>query len=124
MILLAAASLAVQQAAPAANWRELGTHDDGMAFAYDRASLRLDPARSVALVAFRSVRPGGSHAVSEVEIRCATNEARVMTTRNYAANGTPGMVDTVPVELQAIPPGSYFELVRTEVCPAPAGPEA
>jgi hypothetical protein len=116
-----AASLAAQPAAPAppqADWRALGTHQNGTAFAYDSASIRRDPATALARVTLRATLSSGRYAVSEIEIRCAANETRVTSTQNYAADGTRGRRDDVPVAFETIPSGSFVEVIRNDACAA------
>lgn len=113
-----AASLAAQAAAPpaAADWRALGTHANGTALAFDRASIRHDPATALARVTVRSTRPDGRYVISQVETRCAANEGRVASSRRYAADGAPAGGDDVPVAFDPITPGSFVETIRNDAC--------
>lgn len=112
-----AASLAAQTAAPpAAEWRALGTHQDGPVLAYDRASVRREPGAALARVTIRSTLPDGRYLISELEIRCAANEARVARTQTYGADGTPGTRDDVPVAFDPIPSGSFVQVIRNDAC--------
>ena len=97
--------------------RELGVHSQRAMLAFDRASVRLE-AGALTRVEVRTVLPNGRYAVSVVEIRCAAGEARVFSTQNYAADGTPGRRDDVPVAFGAIPPGTPVAAIRAAVCPA------
>lgn len=118
--LLAAAAL--QPAT--ADWRAIGQAED-MQMAWDAGGVTRsgDIITLRVRVAPQPPRAGeNAYAISRVELRCATDEARVAETVNYAADGTEGQRDVTNLSFSPIPPGSFFATVRAQLCPAPARP--
>lgn len=117
---LAATALQPQPAspaAPAADWRPLGT-SRGVVIVWNAAAIERGTTVIVP-VRFTPPTPAGgtpTYSISRIELDCAAGQAHAIHTVNYRADGTLGRVDTVPVPYEAIPPGSLFDLLRRAVC--------
>ncbi|HTU13544.1 MAG TPA: hypothetical protein VMG08_21825 [Allosphingosinicella sp.] len=123
MILSVSLLIAVAALQPApADWRALG-QAESMQLSWDAGGVTRSG--DITTIRIRTVpqppRQGeNAYAISRVELRCATGEARVADTTNYASDGTEGLRDATNLSFSPIPPESFFATVSTEVCAPPA----
>ena len=105
-------------AAPAPDWRPLGTVRDQYRLAWDAASVQRGA--EVVTVRFRTEAaqaPETSRRLeSRLEIRCASSTMRVVETITYAPDGTVTRRDTVPPAFEAISAGSFVATIQRAVC--------
>jgi hypothetical protein len=114
-LLLAAAQT---QAAPAPNWRPLGTVQGRFNLFYDGARIERG-ADAVTVWIRREPFPAQSGApwwISRVEIRCIAGTTRVVETVSYRPDGSVGRTDTEPEPFESIPAGSFVEAIHRAVC--------
>lgn len=114
---LLAAALAAQPAAPGADWRVLGTHQDGGVISYDHATI--SASGDALRVHTRVARTSGILVLADLEVRCAAQQARVLNAHNFQPDGTAGLQDDAASEWQAIEPGTFFDDLRIAICPPP-----
>ena len=114
-LMLAAAQPA---AAPAPDWRPLGSARERFNLFWDAASVQRGP--EVVTVRFKTEAiqsPEASpRALSRLEIRCAAATMRVVETITYAPDGTVVRTDRVPQPFDAIPAGSHVAIIQRAVC--------
>jgi hypothetical protein len=113
---LLAAALSMQ---PAADWRPLAELESAH-LAWNAANVTRQG--DVTIVSVRVIpqppRQGANaYAISRLELHCASNQARVASTQNFATDGTPGVVDNEMLPFEPIPAQSFVETVRGLVCP-------
>ena len=118
------ALLLTAQAAPAPDWRPLGTVRDQYRLAWDAASV--EHGAEVVTVRFRTEAaqsPATSPRLeSRLEIRCAPATMRVVETVTYAPDGSVTRRDTVPAPFEAIGAGSFVAIIQRSVCQGAAQP--
>ena len=103
---------------PAADWRPL-TDNEQVRMSWDGASPHRRGDTTIVLVKLepRPLRTGAnSYAISQVELRCARNEARIALTENFSSDGTAGTRDEGVLPFSAIPSESFLERLRNLVC--------
>lgn len=108
-------------AAPAPDWRPLG-QTQGIAVAWDAAGIVRGDTLFVR-VRFTPPTPGNTvfaYSITRVEMRCAPapGEAHAVETANYRPDGTAGPIDRVAAPFVPVRPGSLFETLARNVCPA------
>ena len=59
---------------------------------------------------------GVAYYLSQAEIDCAAGTARVLFTAAYSADGTVGDRGTQPVPAEPIPPGTFYDEIRQQIC--------
>ncbi|HYD13007.1 MAG TPA: hypothetical protein VEC11_09180 [Allosphingosinicella sp.] len=107
------------QAAAQPDWRSLGTSGNGRQTSYDAASVvRAGPITRVRL---RFVEEG-SYTLSNMELRCAAYEARVLGIVTYSPEGAEQSRNETSTPFRAVVVGSFLETLAREVCGAAQAP--
>lgn len=113
------AAVAMQPAPP--DWRVLNTTPE-REMSWDASGVTRDGETATVRIRFIHIpaRQGANaYAISRVEIRCAAGLVRVVDTVNYSADGIAGQRDVSQMPFDAIPPDSFINTVRTQVCTPP-----
>lgn len=102
----------------AQSWTYLGSAEGEWDAYYDGARLTRAGSTVRFWIKRQLVREQGGVAyyLSEAEIDCAAQSARVLFTAAYSADGTVGERDTNPVPAEPIPPGTFYDEIRQQVC--------
>jgi hypothetical protein len=121
-LMLLIAQAAAQSAAPPAprpDWRPVGPPFNGRQSFYDPASVAR--AGTVTRVRVRIADPAGD-AVSNLELRCANYDARIVGVLSYDPGGNQIGRSEMVTPFRAIIAGSFVEVLAREVCGAAQGP--
>ena len=59
---------------------------------------------------------GVAYYLSQAEIDCSVQTARILFTAAYSADGTIVERDTNPVPAEPIPPGTFYDEIRRQIC--------
>ena len=118
MTILAAAVALTATPALAQSWTYLGSAEgewdayfDGTRLTRDGSSVRFWIKRQLA-----EEQDGVAYYLSQAEIDCAAQTARVLFTAAYSADGTVTERDTQPVPAEPIPPGTLYDEIRQQIC--------
>lgn len=119
-LVLVGAALAMAQPARASaqeSWTQLGTAQGGNLY-YD--ATRVTRTGSLVRVwlkrALDAPQDGIAYLLSQAEIDCDRQTARIVYTASYNSRGAVVSRDTSPVAAEPIAPGSFFDRVGQGVC--------
>ena len=117
LMMFAAAVLAASPAM-AQTWTYLGSAEGEWDAYYDGTRLTRAGSTVRFWIKRQLVREqsGVSYFLSQAEIDCAAQTARVLFTAAYGADGTVGERDTNPVPAEPIPPGTFYDEIRQQIC--------
>ena len=121
MILLSALLMASQAAGTTGTadpWRPLGETASGIHVSYDPTPAARDGDTVTVRLMMRHPpsESGLSYSLSTAEIRCREAQLRVIRTLSFATDGRQIAEDVVPMPFEAIPAGSFVNVVRQAVC--------
>ena len=115
---IAAAALVAATPALAQSWTYIGSAEGEWDAYYDATRLTRDGSSVRFWIKRQLAREedGVSYFLSQAEIDCARQTARILFTAAYSADGTVGERDTNPVPAEPIPPGTFYDEIRQQIC--------
>lgn len=118
-LLVAGIALAAAPAAQAQqSWSHLGSAEGEWDVSYDPS--RLERSGATVKVWLKrdlvEIANGVSYFISQAEIDCAEETARILYTASYDPAGAVVARDTQPVPAEPIPAGSFFQTLQERVC--------
>ena len=102
----------------AQSWTFLGSAEGEWDAYYDGSRLVRDGSKIRFWIKRQLAREedGVAYYLSQAEIDCTAQTARILFTAAYSADGTIGERDTNPVPAEPIPPGTFYDEIRRQIC--------